>query len=268
MACCCIKMVAASTSYPAAQLLCRSSCCCWFCLAPAALCRCCAAVGLVAVVCAVTLTWAARDARRRGFLTLRSYPYVVPTVLLGAFKAMTYVYPGVASAAVGIFSCKHLDRPASMAGEVVAAQGTFWSKVGLSAVVTVATQSRVALGIYLYVHVLACSNTHRQLRDMQLTHQAPWTQRSIRVCRMCRYLGISPVLSIAHSYRLTELKLTLLAAAFQHTSQAFAPPSLAAQATRRWRTTAAVVHYLTTVFSATCRTWTPNALGPSMQLLP
>ncbi|KAF6259902.1 hypothetical protein COO60DRAFT_944555 [Scenedesmus sp. NREL 46B-D3] len=85
-------------------------------------------VGLVAVVCAVTLTWAARDARRRGFLTLRSYPYVVPTVLLGAFKAMTYVYPGVASAAVGIFSCKHLDRPASMAGEVVAAQGTFWSK--------------------------------------------------------------------------------------------------------------------------------------------
>jgi hypothetical protein len=87
-------------------------------------------VGLVVVVCVITFTWSASDAKRRGFITLRSYPNLVPTVLLGAFKAMTYVYPGVASAVISICSCKQLDSPASVAGEVVAAQGTFWSKVG------------------------------------------------------------------------------------------------------------------------------------------
>jgi hypothetical protein len=97
-------------------------------------------VGLVAVVCAITFAWAARDAQRQGFLTLRSYPYLVPTVLLGAFKAVTYVYPGVTSAVISIFSCKQLDSPASVAGEVVAAQGVFWSKVGGEAAVAVLKQ--------------------------------------------------------------------------------------------------------------------------------
>jgi hypothetical protein len=54
---------------------------------------------------------------------------VKPLVILSCVQVMMYFYPMIASATLSIFSCRYIDHPASVPGEVVAAEGLRWMVV-------------------------------------------------------------------------------------------------------------------------------------------
>eukprot|EP00775_Hariotina_reticulata_P004934 gene4934-5176_t len=70
-------------------------------------------------------------ARRVGFKSLRrvlTLPSLRPELFATVVKALSYSYPSIAAATLLIFSCSRIDGPPRVPGEVVAAEGLFWTR--------------------------------------------------------------------------------------------------------------------------------------------
>lgn len=57
-------------------------------------------------------------------------PSVQPELFATVVKALSYSYPSIAAATLLIFSCSWIDTSPGAPGEVVAAEGLFWTRVG------------------------------------------------------------------------------------------------------------------------------------------